>query len=66
MPQLFRFSIALAVCVGWIQTAVGQQKKTDCRKPPQVVPAPKPLKGPKKPSLQGSVEIEISEEGGIR
>ena len=66
LPQLFRFSVVLAVCVGLVQTAaVGQQKKTDCRKPPQVVPAPKPPKGAKKPSLQGSVEIEISEEGEV-
>lgn len=65
LPQLLRFSISLAVCVGLIQTAIGQQKKTDCRKPPQVLPAPKLPKGAKKPSLQGSVEIEISEEGDV-
>ena len=42
-----------------VQTAI------DCHKPPQVVPGPKPPKGAKKPGLQGSVEIEISEDGEV-
>ena len=45
------------------------QKKTDCRKPPEFIPPPKPSKEEKqrqpKTKVQGTVAIEISEDGEV-
>jgi len=50
-------------------TLLGQQKKTDCRKPPEIIPPPKPSKEEKqrqpKTTVQGAVAIEISEDGDV-
>jgi hypothetical protein len=49
--------------------AQGQQKKTDCRKPPEIIPPPKLSKEEKqrqpKTKVQGAVAIEISEDGNV-
>jgi hypothetical protein len=59
----------LPYVLGLVRVAEAQQKKTDCKKPPEIVPPPKQSKEEKqkqsKAKVQGAVAIEISEDGEV-
>jgi len=69
--RLLRPTLFLALAFAFIQStpAVGQQKKTNCTKPPEVLPRPKQSKEDKqkqpKINVRGTVAIEISEDGQV-
>jgi hypothetical protein len=61
--------LSLALTCFQAMPALGQQKKTDCSKPPEVIPLSKRSKEEKqrqpKTKVQGTVAIEISEDGDV-
>jgi len=73
MPQsrVLQAMIVLSMGLTFFQAmpTLAQQKKTDCRKPPEVIPPPKQSKEEKerqpKTKIQGTVAIEISEDGDV-
>ena len=71
MRRVLHPTIVLLIGLIFFQAipTLGQQKKTDCRKPPEVIPPPKPSKEEKqrqaKTKIQGWVAIEISEDGDV-
>ena len=71
LRRVLQLMIVLSVGLAFVQAtpAPGQQKKTDCRKPPEIIPPPKPSKEEKqrkpKTKIQSWVAIEISEDGDV-
>lgn len=74
LRRTFRAVLVLTIAFAFIQTMsvqasseAGQQKKTNCNKPPEFIPPPKQPKGKKQPKtkIRGDVAIEISEDGEV-
>src|SRR5260370_40536326 len=71
LRRLLQLIIVLSMGLTFLQAmpTLAQQKKTDCRKPPEVIPPPKQSKEEKqrqpKTKIQGTVAIEISEDGDV-
>jgi hypothetical protein len=63
--------IVLSIGLTFFQAmpALGQQKKTDCRKPPEYISPPKPSKEEKqrqpKTKVHVTVAMQISEDGNV-
>jgi hypothetical protein len=69
LPRPVRFSAVLLLAFTFVQPTKAQQAKADCSKPPVVIRPPKQSKDEKqkqsKTRVQGSVAIEISEDGDV-